>query len=64
MAVRLSVLPAGHSLHPRAIILLEGVGQLKNPITSLGIEPATFLPEDRNLHYFSYVYENRHDNNE
>jgi hypothetical protein len=27
---------------PRAIVLLEGLGQLKNPMTSSGIEPATF----------------------
>jgi hypothetical protein len=27
---------------PRAIIQLEGLGQLKNPMTSSGIEPATF----------------------
>jgi hypothetical protein len=27
---------------PRAIVRLEGLGQLKNPVTSSGIEPATF----------------------
>jgi hypothetical protein len=27
---------------PRVIARLEGLGQLKNPMTSLGIEPATF----------------------
>jgi hypothetical protein len=27
---------------PRAIMQLEGLGQLKNPVTSLGIKPATF----------------------
>jgi hypothetical protein len=27
---------------PRAIVRLEGIGQLKNPMTSSGIEPATF----------------------
>jgi hypothetical protein len=27
---------------PSAIVWLEGLGQLKNPMTSLGIEPATF----------------------
>jgi hypothetical protein len=27
---------------PRAIVWLEGLGQLKNPMTSLGIRPATF----------------------
>jgi hypothetical protein len=26
----------------RAIVLLEGLGQLKNPVTSSGIEPETF----------------------
>jgi hypothetical protein len=25
-----------------AIVQLEGLGQLKNPVTSLGIDPATF----------------------
>jgi hypothetical protein len=34
-------------------VWLEGLGQLKNPITSLGIEPATFRRVDRNfLHFF------------
>jgi hypothetical protein len=57
MAVRLSALRAGRSLppgrflvlisarglvDPRAIVRLEGLGQLKNPVTSAGIEPATF----------------------
>jgi hypothetical protein len=57
MAVRLSALRAGHLLplgrflilisvrglvDPRAIVRLEGLGQLNNPVTSLGIEPATF----------------------
>jgi hypothetical protein len=57
MAVRLSALTAGHPLslgrflalisvkrlsHPKAIMQLEGLGQLKNPITSLGNEPMTF----------------------
>jgi hypothetical protein len=27
---------------PRVIVRLEGLGQLKNPMTSLGFEPATF----------------------
>jgi hypothetical protein len=27
---------------PRVIVRLEGLGQVKNPMTSLGIEPATF----------------------
>jgi hypothetical protein len=56
MAVRLSALRAGHPLplgrflvlisvrglvDPRAIVWLEGLGQLKNPKTS-GIKPTTF----------------------
>jgi hypothetical protein len=58
MAVGLSALRAGRPLPPpgrflvlisvrgwvdsRAIVRLEGLEQLKNPMTSLGIEPATF----------------------
>jgi hypothetical protein len=57
MAVRLSALRAGHSLtpgrflvlifiivwvDPRAKMRLEELGQLRNPVTSPGIEPATF----------------------
>jgi hypothetical protein len=57
MAVRLSALRAGRPLppgrflvlisvrcwiDPRAIVRLEGLGQLKNLMTSSGIEPATF----------------------
>jgi hypothetical protein len=57
MAVRLSAPRAGRLLHPRkihgthsvrgwvdprAIVRLEWLGQLKNPTTSSGIEPATF----------------------
>jgi hypothetical protein len=30
------------SIDPRAILRREGLGQFKNPITSYGIEPATF----------------------
>jgi hypothetical protein len=30
------------SVDPRAIVRLEGLGQLKNPINLSGIEPATF----------------------
>jgi hypothetical protein len=30
------------SVDPRAIMRLEGLGQLKNPVTSSGIEPAAF----------------------
>jgi hypothetical protein len=29
-------------IEPRAIVWLEGIGQSKNPMTSSGIEPATF----------------------
>jgi hypothetical protein len=57
MAVRLSALHAGRPLppgrflvlisdrslvDPRAIVRLEGLGKLKNPVTSLGIKPVTF----------------------
>jgi hypothetical protein len=56
MAVRLPPLRAGRPLHPgrflvlisvrgcvdpRAIVRLEGLDQLKNQMTSSGIEPAT-----------------------
>jgi hypothetical protein len=30
------------SVDPRAIVRLEGLGELKNAVTSLGIDPATF----------------------
>jgi hypothetical protein len=57
MAVRLSALRTGRPLPPgrflvlisvrgwinsRAVVRLEGLGHLKNPITSSGVEPATF----------------------
>jgi hypothetical protein len=57
MAVRLSALCAGRNLpprrflvlisvtgwvDPRAIVRLEGLGQLKNPLALSGIEPALF----------------------
>jgi hypothetical protein len=57
MAVRLSALRAGLTLPPEdfwysflleaeytpgAIVALEELGQLKKPVTSLGIEPAFF----------------------
>jgi hypothetical protein len=57
MVVRLSILHAGHPLPPgrflvlisvrgfygpRAIEWLEGLGEVKNPMTSLGIESVTF----------------------
>jgi hypothetical protein len=52
MAVRLSALSASRPLLPgrflilisvdrRAVVRLEGLGQLKTPVASLGIEPAT-----------------------
>jgi hypothetical protein len=34
--------PVGGQVDPRAIVQLEELGQLKNPLTSLGIKPATF----------------------
>jgi hypothetical protein len=55
--VRLPVLCTGHPLppgrflvlisvggrvNPRSVIQLEGLGQLKNPMTPLGIKPITF----------------------
>jgi hypothetical protein len=58
MAVKLTALRAGHPLSlgrflvlfsvrvcvdPRTIVRLKGLGQLKNRMTSSGIEPATFL---------------------
>jgi hypothetical protein len=57
MVVRLSAPRAGRPLppgrflvlisvtgfvDPRAIVRLEGIGKLKNPMTSSGIEPAIF----------------------
>jgi hypothetical protein len=57
MAIRLSALRAGRPLppgkflvlisfsgwvDPRAIVRLQGLGQLKYPMTSSGLEPATF----------------------
>jgi hypothetical protein len=57
MAVRLSALRAGSPLppgsflvlisvrswvDPRTIVRMEGLGQLKNPMTSSGIQPMTF----------------------
>jgi hypothetical protein len=57
MAVKLSALRTGRPLPPgrflvlisvrgwidsRATVQLEGLGQFKNPVTSLGIEPVTF----------------------
>jgi hypothetical protein len=57
MAVRLSAIGAGRSLplgrfqvlisvrglvETKALVRLEGLGQLKNAVASLGIEPVTF----------------------
>jgi hypothetical protein len=43
MAVRLSALRAGRPLvDPKAIVQLEGLDQLKNLMTLLVIEPASF----------------------
>jgi hypothetical protein len=57
MALKLSALPVGRCLpprkipgthfcqklsRPRIIVRLDGLDQLKNPMTSTGIEPATF----------------------
>jgi hypothetical protein len=70
MAVRLSALDAGRPLPPgrflvlisvrswvdrRVIVRLKGLGQLKNPMTSSGIEPAThFAYNSHELHQLSY----------
>jgi hypothetical protein len=79
MAVRLSALRVDRSLppgrflvlisvrgwiDPRAIVRLEGLGQLKNLVTSSGIEPATFrlvVPQPTTLprapiYLFIYLY--------
>jgi hypothetical protein len=75
MAVTLSVLRAGRPLLPRkiprthfcyrdcvgpsAILWLEGLGQLKNPVTSSGIESATFRLVVyclNQLHYGGKIY--------
>jgi hypothetical protein len=40
----LVLISVGGWVDPRALVWLEGLGQLKNPMTSLGIEPATFRP--------------------
>jgi hypothetical protein len=66
MAVKLSALNPGRPLppgrfvvlisvrgyvDPRAIVRLEGLGQLKNPIASSGIGPATFRLVAQGLNY-------------
>jgi hypothetical protein len=63
MAVRLSALHTGRPLLPgrflvliyvrgwidlRTIVRLEGLGQLKNPVTSSGMEPACNIASQRN----------------
>jgi hypothetical protein len=41
---------------------LEGLGQLKNPMTSLGIEPATFyLQQGASTNYITACPPHRHD---
>jgi hypothetical protein len=69
MAVRLSTLRADRSLppgrflvlisvrgwvEPPAIVRLEGLGQLKNPMTLSGIEPATFRHVAQRLNQLRY----------
>jgi hypothetical protein len=36
------IISDGSGVNSRAIVLLEEIGKLKKPITSLGFEPATF----------------------
>jgi hypothetical protein len=70
MAVRLSALRAGCPLHPgiflvlisfrgwvdrRAIVKLEGLGQLKNPVTSSVIETTTFRLVAQCLNQLRYL---------
>jgi hypothetical protein len=50
--VRLSALSEGHSL-PH-IVRLDGIGQLKNPMTSSEIEPVTFRLEALCLNQLRY----------
>jgi hypothetical protein len=69
MAVKLSALRSGRPLstgrflvlnyirdwvEPRAIVRLEGLLQLKNPITSSGMEPVTFRLVAQYLNQLSY----------
>jgi hypothetical protein len=77
MAVRLSALCTGCSLpsgtflvlisvrggvNPMVIVQLEELAQLKNPMTSPGIEPVTFQPAAQYLnqlhHCVDYVMKN------
>jgi hypothetical protein len=39
---------------PRDIVQLEGLGQLKNPTTSLGVEPMTFRLVEKSLNQLRY----------
>jgi hypothetical protein len=42
-----------HCVEPRAIVQLEGLCQLKNPVTSLGFKPMTFY--DFNINVLSLL---------
>jgi hypothetical protein len=48
-------MPAGRPLPPRAIERLEGLSQLKNPMTSLGIEPTTCRLVAEHKHYIELM---------
>jgi hypothetical protein len=41
-------------VNPRAIVRLKGLGQLKNPMTSSGFDPATFLLVAQYLNQLRY----------
>jgi hypothetical protein len=42
------------SVDPRAIVRLEGLGQLRNPVTSSGMKPATFRSIAERLNQLRY----------